>query len=240
MNQIVLVFIAAVLWMAAFAEVVAQDAMGTVAVGAEVVVDEGGIRAEVPASGLGYLDALLGLEPAPDRGAEREAISEVELDRRLRGREAQQAFVQAVQQMEESATRLGNFQDTGIVTQRLQEEVIAKLDVLIRSAEEQQRQQSQSQQSQAGSQSQQQQAQQQTDQTQAQQQSTGDPRGNQQQGTPTAAELAGAIESASAAWGALPPRVREALLQGLSERFSELYAQQTEAYFRRLAEEVDE
>jgi hypothetical protein len=43
--------------------------------------------------------------------------------------------------------------------------------------------------------------------------------------------------AAGAAWGALPERLRDALTQGLSDRYSSLYEGATESYYRRLAEE---
>ena len=40
-----------------------------------------------------------------------------------------------------------------------------------------------------------------------------------------------------AAWGSLPERVRDALVQGSSDSFSAAYRRLTEAYYRMLAEE---
>ena len=40
------------------------------------------------------------------------------------------------------------------------------------------------------------------------------------------------------AWGNLPPRLRDELLQGLEDRFSPLYRDLTELYYQRLAEDV--
>lgn len=39
-------------------------------------------------------------------------------------------------------------------------------------------------------------------------------------------------------WGALPPRLRDALTDGLDEPYSPIYRDATEAYYRRLAEEA--
>lgn len=46
-----------------------------------------------------------------------------------------------------------------------------------------------------------------------------------------------ALDSARAAWGSLPARVRDMLLQGSDDPFSARYKAMTEAYYRRLAEE---
>ena len=40
-----------------------------------------------------------------------------------------------------------------------------------------------------------------------------------------------------AAWGALPARVRDALMQGAADKYSTMYQRLTESYYRRLAEE---
>ena len=43
-----------------------------------------------------------------------------------------------------------------------------------------------------------------------------------------------------AAWGALPDRLRGALLQGVADQYSALYERLTERYYQRLAEEADQ
>ena len=45
------------------------------------------------------------------------------------------------------------------------------------------------------------------------------------------------LEESRAEWGSLPPRVRDQLLQGRKEKFSSLYQQLTQEYYKRLAEE---
>lgn len=202
----------------------------------------------------GSLDALLGLEEESD-AAERAAgvgdaadPSRAALERRLSGREAQDELLQALQQMDESASRIGELGDTGVVTQRLQEEVLRKLEVLIRHAEEQE-QSSSSSSSGNSQQSSQQQQRQQSPGDQSSASRAGEQSGEQRTGENRGGdapppsrqdeELNDLVESASAAWGALPARVREALLQGLNDRFSSLYERETEAYYRRLAEEAE-
>ncbi len=192
------------------------------------------------AGGLGDLDALLGIEPEErpgadgDRGAEAEALDAIEgdLDRALDGQEVAQAFEDAVALMDDSARLLDGGGNTGIETQRLQAEAIRKLDVLIQNAQQQQQQQQ--------SQSQQQQQQQQNQPNQQQQQQQQQQGDNQQEQEPPAgqdAQLAEAQAADLARWGALPARVRDALIQGADERFSTLYRRMTEQYFERLAEE---
>jgi hypothetical protein len=196
-----------------------------------------------PSTGLGNLDELLGLEPAAEQPgqntsgeAQAEALDAIEgeLDRALSGQEASQAFEDAVALMQDSARRLASRRDAGIDTQRMQAEAIRKLDVLIQNAQQQQQQQQQQSQQQ-----QQQQQQQPNQQQQQQQQQQGD---NQEEMTPPAqqdAQFTAGQESDLAAWGSLPARMRDALLQGASERFSTLYRGMTEKYFEQLAEETE-
>ncbi len=179
------------------------------------------------------LDELLGLpsdkpadEPAQDRTTE--------LDRLLSGEEIAEAFVEAVRLMGETAARLDTAGDTGVVTQRMQEDAIRKLDKLIADAQNR-RQQSRSQS--RSRQNTEQQAQQQPAQRSAQRPGGRD---NQAEVDPPARRdgpLNPAAVADLAAWGALPERVREALVQGSSDRFSTLYQRLTEAYYKRLAEE---
>lgn len=55
-------------------------------------------------------------------------------------------------------------------------------------------------------------------------------------GTRTAAD-GSPLKSSRTEWGNLPPRVREQLLEGMSERFSPVYQEMTEAYYKRLGRE---
>lgn len=183
------------------------------------------------------LDELLGItNPA----GVSEAPTNDDLDRELEGGLAG-AFLRAVDLMERASTRLNSDGGTGIGTQRVQEEAIAALDQLIEAARNQQNQQQQQQQQQQNQQQQQQQApqqQQQQDQGDMQetQQST-DPQGVQ--GRPQQGGALGDEAAVGATWGALPPRVREALQQGSSDAYSAVYRAITEAYYRRLAEEAN-
>lgn len=188
---------------------------------------------------LESLDELLGLEDAASASDDRRELpdaAKAELDRELTQQEAAQAFEQAAALMGETAARLGELHDTGLATQRLQEDILRKLDQVIEAAKNNQQQS----QSSSSSSSQQQQQPNQAQQQQQQQQGEASDGDNQQENTPPGRQdgrLNPEIDSARAAWGALPERVRDALFQGRSDRYSSLYERLTEAYYRRLAEE---
>jgi len=140
----------------------------------------------------------------------------------------------------------------GLPAQRQQQAVLARLDQLIAEAKQQQQaSQSQASSSKAQQQQQSEQSQQsqnqpgQQQQQQASQQQQEPKKGNQGDKTQagvgsaeTGEALNGeaAFEELRAGWGKLPPRVREALLQGKDQRVSSVYRRLTEAYFQRLAE----
>ena len=57
-------------------------------------------------------------------------------------------------------------------------------------------------------------------------------------GTPQTGNLAEEpLAEKLAEWGNLPPRLRDQLLQGLEDNFSQLYRQMTERYYQRLGEQ---
>jgi hypothetical protein len=165
---------------------------------------------------------------------------------------------QALLDMEDASTQLKS--DAGLSTQRKMEEAISKLDRLIaEAAKQQQQQQQQQQQSSSSSSSQQQQSQQQQSGSQQNagqqnQSDTGQQQGDSEQPQPNMtnngesginpnnrnSESAGParpLKELGEEWGKLPARIRNDLLEGLDERFSPLYRQMTEDYYRRLAEE---
>ncbi|MEZ6235202.1 MAG: hypothetical protein R3B68_13520 [Phycisphaerales bacterium] len=208
---------------------------------------------------LPSLDELLGLEsPAGQRpvgegdgGGDGAAIlpdaldpEREALDRLLSREEMGQALDQAVRLMGDTATRLNDARDVGLVTQRLQEDILARLDAVITSAEQQQSSSSSS----SSSSSQQQQQQQQQQANQPGQQNQNDPSG---QSDPSSGEnstevrppgsregpLAPPVGPDGGVWGRLPPRVRDSLVQGSSDVFSSVYRRLTELYYQRLAEE---
>lgn len=189
------------------------------------------------------LDDLLGLpsdkKPAkPDAKPRPEAADPTrkELDRKLSDREVAEQFKQAVELMGETAERIQVSKDTGLATQRLQDDIIRKLDQLIKAAEQNKKQSRSSQQQQ-----QQQDQQQQPNQQQQQRDDRGSQPAQQDLQPPTGRDpkLAPGVAARGAAWGNLPERVRQALLQGNADKYSEAYRQATEAYYRRLAEEAN-
>ena len=179
------------------------------------------------------LDELLGLVDDTDNAAEQAARqNDRELQRRLSDVELGDAFEVALEKMQISADLLDIERDSGLGTQRVQQDILAKLDQLIEAAKQQQQQRSSSRSasSSPGTQPQRQQ--------QANRASDGENRG--QVNPPARQEgplMPGGAGDAST-WGALPARVREALSQGQTGRFSALYRSLTEAYYRRLAEEA--
>lgn len=219
------------------------------------------------------LDELLGTdeEPAeevtPAEEGEAPAGPELsrELERRLSGQEAADQFAQAVQDMAEAAARLSEERDAGIDTQRLQDEIILKLEQIIASA-----QNTQDQQSSSSSSSQQQQQARQADRGGQQQgepqpgEQPGQPQGQQPGQEPGEGEQPGqepggqpggadpsqgdahrgAVRNAELSmeelregeWGNLPPRLRDELAESLGESFNPVYRAITEAYYRRIAE----
>jgi len=195
------------------------------------------------------LDELLGLpqdkEPTspppqlPDQPPPDPARSE--LDRKLSAEEAAAEFRQAVREMGETADRIEKLRDAGLVTQRLQAEILRKLDVLIKRGQQGGASSSSSSSSASSSQ---------RDPSQAPAQDRGQEQQSDARSEPGSAAGGGnppfkqgtrpALDSAGVAWGALPERIRERLLQGSSDYFSALYESMTEAYYRKLAEEATE
>lgn len=212
-----------------------------------------------PSSDIPSLDDILGItestppptdesEPAdikqftPDQIADR---FREQLERDLAGLSLGDQFQQIVTLLEDAATRLDPAQtapdtftgDPGLTTQRIQQSALDRLDALIEQAQQQQQQQSSSS---SSSRRQQQQQQQMPQQGQQQQQasSEGD---NQQEAQPPARQegpLRPTLEAARAAWGSLPERVRDTLLQGSGDTFSSMYERLTESYYRKVAEEA--
>lgn len=183
---------------------------------------------------LGGLDAALGLKDETETPPEVLPIDPLqgELEEKLSGAQIADAFVHATKLMDDTASRIELAGDTGLVTQRLQEDILRSLDQIIEAAKQQQQQSSSSSSSSSSSQSQSPQ--------QKQSNQAGDGENKGQANSPSRQEggltAAGAGEGAT--WGALPARVRDALSQGQTGRFSSLYRSLTEAYYRRLAEEA--
>lgn len=215
--------------------------------GAQMVADDNDETADQPGerSDTGAsLDDLLGLdEDERDEGAEDAARRDVEedLQRRLTEQEIAGAFREAVEKMDLSARLLDESFDTGLGTQRIQQEIIAKLEQLIEQAQNQPMgsadpggEQSPEPQQDPGQQQQQNQ-QQQND--QQQNSDSGDGAENMPPGFRQDDQIGTEMDEEGEEWGALPDRIRDMLLQGRQERFSGLYEQWTREYYRRLAEE---
>ena len=184
--------------------------------------------AAAPPAGDAPLPSLYELLGLPDEAAPAEDEAPLldpedpgaaDLERRLTGEQLPGEIEAAVALMDDTADRMELSLDLGMTTQRMQEDIIRRLDQIIEAAAEQE-QQSSSSSSSSGSQNQ---PNQQPSQPQSQQEG---------QRTPE-------HRASRAAWGALPERTRDALLQGSGERFSSMYQRMTEAYYRRLAEEAE-
>ncbi|MFA6045186.1 MAG: hypothetical protein WC718_09390 [Phycisphaerales bacterium] len=179
------------------------------------------------------LDELLGLSRDPARPDAGDA-GRAELDRKLNTTpEDPDPFAQAVGLMHQTTDRLAAASDPGAQTQRLQTQVLEKLDRLIAEAQKNKNSKNKSKskpkpnegdskpQSKQGSQA-----------TPAPSNQAGDPSVPRQDG-----ELRPPPPSAAASWGELPQRERDLLTQGLSDKFSSVYRQLTEQYYKRLAEQ---
>lgn len=186
---------------------------------------------------LPSLDEALGLQPSGDA----RAVDSADLQQALSREQLDDLLAQAAELMNRTGERLASAADPGLPTQRLHAETIVKLDQLINEIESQQQSQSKPKpkpkpnQQQQGQPNQQQQQQQQ--QNQAQQQAN--QAANRDQAGPARQDgQLNSVQTAGAAnWGNLPPHVRDALRQGLSDKFSSMYQQLTEQYYKRLAEE---
>lgn len=188
---------------------------------------------------LGDLDDLLGLAEEADMPRKGDELpddpTQSELDRKLSGKEIAEAFAQAIQLMSETGQRLSEAKDTGRTTQRMQEDIIRKLDQLIQAVEQQQQSSSSSS---GSSSSNNQGSQPNQQQQQSSQAGSGD---NRSETTPPGRAEGPRRPSAGlrgAAWGSLPARLRDALFQGSADDFSAMYRQLTESYYKRLAEEA--
>ncbi len=189
------------------------------------------------------LDELLGIEEDEENVtaaeiAERQA--EEELQRRLNAQEITDAFEFAIHKMTLSAELLDERFDTGLGTQRVQEEVLAKLDQLIDEAKKQCKGSGSGSGSSQGQRSKEQKPGKQGGDPSQEKQRQDQPAGESKPGDPPSpqqGDLNTVLQESRAEWGSLPQRVRDMLLQGREEKFSSLYEQLTREYYRRLAEE---
>lgn len=183
-------------------------------------------------------------EPAAPPVDPVDAQRQEQLKRALTGKEAAEAFLEAVAQMSRSAKQLEESRDPGLDTQRMQEDVLAKLDLLLKQPPKKGK-------GQGSSSSQQQQAEGQPKNAPPNQKPAGANQRKERSNQPASdsspdapappsqqASLEQALESAGAEWGNLPPRLRDMIRQGLREPASGLYQRLTEEYYKRLAEEA--
>jgi hypothetical protein len=187
---------------------------------------------------LPTLDELLGLEEE-SKGIDpnTEALRQV-----LSPKEAGEALGQAVNLMNQVAARIETGNDLSIATQRLQEDILRKLDQVIESAQNnQQGGGGGSSSAQSSSGSNQQQPNQQQQGQDGQQGQPGNESGQESvPGGSSTAQPGDALAPDGVSWGALPQRVRDALSQGISDKYSDLYRSITEQFYRSLAEDEDQ
>ncbi|MCK4872532.1 MAG: hypothetical protein KAS72_07385 [Phycisphaerales bacterium] len=190
--------------------------------------------ATTPEPGEPTLDELLGIEDeepqVDDDAIDRPAEADVSLDE-----PDVDPFIDALDKMRQAAERLGPLRDTGLATQRLQADVMARLEVLLANAA----QSSQSQPSPSdGSRDNEVGSQDTMNQPSGEQEAAGNTAGRRI-GPPEQREgrADGTIDETGLQWGNLPPRLRDSLLQGSVDVFSSMYRTMTEAYYERLAEE---
>lgn len=190
------------------------------------------------------LDDLLEIEPdgpgsdtQPDDAAARDR--DEELARQLTEQQIADNFTVAIEKMSVSAEMLDVKFDAGLGTQRVQEEIIARLEQLIDQAGKQRMQMSSRSQpqgrdrQQGAMQPQPSQPQQgQADRPSASSDSVERDPPPMQQG-----DIGTVLEETRTEWGNLPQRVRDMLMQGLRDKRSSLYRELTEEYYKRLAEE---
>lgn len=149
-------------------------------------------------------------------------------------------FDSAVQNMTQAAARLTNNNDLSLDTQRHQQSAILNLDKMIaelnkqQSSKKKQKKQQKKDEGEEGNES----KPSQPGEPQQQQMSDATEQAGKQ-GQVEEGELNGDAPLAEklAEWGNLPPHLRDELMQGFEDRFSELYRHLTEQYYKRLAEE---
>ena len=192
------------------------------------------------------LDDLLGIDGAEDAAGETSDDSEVvdpleerrqeALDNRLNERSLAENLIAAVDDMNTAARMLGERRDPGLELQRLQLEIIRRLEAVIEEAQQQQQQSQSSSSSSSEQQQQQQQVPQQPQQQQQQQegnqqqQQSSNEGGDQQPPGRQEADLQAMFEESNVEWGELPERMRDMIRQGMRESVSRMYRRMTEEY----------
>ena len=144
---------------------------------------------------------------------------------------------QAITLMGDAASRLTEHKDPGVGTQRVQEDVVKRLDQLLASLDKQQSSSSSPQPQPKDPKQDPGPKKPSPGKPQAQPQPNGDGMKDHAGPTLQQGQLRPELESARAAWGSLPARVRDMLMQGTEDRFSARYKAMTQEYYKRLAEE---
>jgi hypothetical protein len=167
-----------------------------------------------------------------------------EIDKQLSEAEVANDFVQAVEKMGVAADMLDVRFDPGLGTQRVQEDILAKLTQLLDQAKKN-KSKSSSSSSSSSRQRNAQQPQNPGSKQQNQNQSEADqrnrnPSDNRSEIDPPSQEqtqMNSVLQESRSEWGNLPQRLRDSLLQGRKDKFSTLYERLTWEYYKRLAEE---
>ena len=190
-------------------------------------------------------------EPSATLSDELELELDPEAQRRLTAEAMQDGFEQAVALMQDASDKLVDDADAGLATQRLQQDVIDRLDQLISQMGDSDGSSSsggsggasggtsgQGGSGGAGGAAQQQPAGGQNGQAQAGNtavRGNGDGDGTRDD-TMVSGDPSESLESLRQEWGHLPPRLREQLNEGVAEPFNPMYRRLTERYYRQLAE----
>ena len=195
-------------------------------------------KKDTPAS----LDDLLGLDRDEDEAKADDAArqqNQRELQRRLDEKEITDAFLVAISRMASSAERLDELFDPGLATQRIQEDILAKLDQLIDKAQSMQSQSSSSSSSSSSKQSSMKPGQQSGSSQSNSERKDGNAQNSQEGGPPARQEgdINTLLQEGAIEWGNLPQRLREELQQGRGDEYSSMYRKLTDEYYKRLAEE---
>ena len=150
-----------------------------------------------------------------------------------------------IDEMQRASILIGQDLNPGPPTQRLQQDIIRRIDSLIDQAQQQQSSQQSSRSSSQQSQSEEESdEQQQMNQQQSKGQSQPVPQpdsvsGDSDPGSMDSMDprLGGALDETDREWGTLPARIRELLQQGRQDTYSNVYEKLTGEYYRRIAEQ---
>ena len=183
------------------------------------------------------LDELLGLDGLGDNAAEQAVRqNQEELERRLSDVELGDVFDVALEKMELSADLLDGDLNSGLGTQRVQQDILARLDQLIDLAKQMSQQQMSSSSGGSGQSKPKPGAEQQ--QAGGQRSQSGNQGGDADCPKPAQeGDINTILEETGSEWGHLPARLREMLEQAQNSHISVLYRKLTEQYYKRLAEE---